>query len=72
MTRVYKDAENSYSVQDRLLCFWWVHRTAQDSYGNDLPCTLSGFSTLQEAIDNCQTTPIYIHSSCLPIPSPSN
>ena len=61
MTRIIK-VNNKYDVQDKFLWFW-MDRTAQDGYGNDLPCTLTGFDTLNEAIAECQTTDFYLHNS---------
>lgn len=61
MTRIIK-INGKYNVQDRFLWFW-VDKTAVNDYGNNMPCTLTGFDTLQEALDNCQTTLVTVHSS---------
>lgn len=61
MTRIIK-VDNFYNVQDKFLWFW-VDKTAQDKYGNDLPCTLTGFNTLREALDECQSVDVYLHNS---------
>ena len=63
MTRIIKE-DGFYNVQERCLWFW-LDKTAVDKYGNDLPCTLSGFDTLKEAVAEAQTTPVYIHENCL-------
>jgi len=62
MTRLIKDSKGNFNFEDRFLWFW-LNRTAQDKAGNDLPCLLIGFSTLQEAFDNAQSD-FYIHKSC--------
>lgn len=65
MTRIYKNIDGTFSVQDKIWFFGWVDKTAKDDFGNDLPCVLAGFDTLDEAIDGCQTHPVYIHINCL-------
>ena len=65
MTRlVYDKHSKTFGFEDKFLWFW-VERTAMDSYGNDLPCLLVGFETLTEAISEAQSD-FYIHESCFP------
>ena len=65
MTRlVYSRISDTFNFEDKFLWFW-LDRTAMDKYGNDLPCTLTGFDTIQEAINNAQSD-YYIHESCFP------
>jgi len=40
--------KNVFVIQEKFL-FWWVDKTAQDDFGNDLPC-IYAFDTLDEAI----------------------
>lgn len=61
MTRIeYNNKSDTFCVQEKIFIFGWVDKTALDDYGNELPCTLAGFDTLEEAIDNSQTDDYYI------------
>lgn len=65
MTRlIYSEKTKTFGYEDKHL-WWWEPRVAMDNYGNDLPCYLSGFTHIQDAIDAAQGE-YYIHSSCVP------
>ena len=49
MERIILNDKGSYIIQEKLWIVGWVDKTAQDDYGNDLPCTYA-FDTLAEAI----------------------
>jgi len=65
MTRLIYDKESkTFGFEDKVLWFWDA-RTAMDEYGNDLPCYLNGFDTIELAIANAQSE-FYIHENCIP------
>jgi hypothetical protein len=62
MTRIFRD-KDGFHVQDKWM-WMWVGRTAVAENGGELPCTLTGFDTLEDALENAQTSPVYIHENC--------
>lgn len=54
MTKLTKFSNGRYGFQDKFLWFW-LDRTAKDDNGNDLPCLLVGFNTIEEAMANAQS-----------------
>jgi len=63
MTRIYKEKNETFSVQDKFL-FWWINKKATGEFIEESPYLLIGFNTLDEALQNCQTKPVYIHENC--------
>jgi len=64
MTRlIYDEKTKTFGFQDKFLWFW-IDKTAQNDLGEDLPCLLIGFDTIEEAIKNAQSS-FYIHDNCI-------
>lgn len=64
MTRIVYNENGRFDVESKFL-WWWDVKTAMDDYGNDLPCSLTGFYSLEEAIEDCQDSEYYLHISSL-------
>ena len=65
MTRLIYDKESkTFGYQDKFSWFW-IDRTAMDEHGGELPCTLTGFDTFNEALMEAQSY-FLIHPNCIP------